>query len=394
MNVQLSAATSPALFKPHINPEKGEAVLLRNQFRRAATLAGVCIAAVAVSSCETPAPVVVAPTPVVIAPPPPPPLSVYPRVVEQAAAFESYMNRAAGITPSFTDGPSVARSLTIASAYEPRALATGAIAYGAVAALQDATFVEGVRAYARDPGQRAQIAAQIAADPAYITGFPGASGAAGAVAAALDREGRRVRLAGEGVKQSAYSIQRLAWSKVAIPDPEQRLSNVKALGSALAPADTPAIERLRALALGQTPGASPAAGLPAPYTPVVVRSMAVAALSALGYGDDASFAPAFDALLIEPTGGSCLNMSKLNLNQCLAVAKPWYEDVFCLGQHVLIDTGQCMVSAANLPPPAMATPVVTPVSAFVPTTATAEAVQAAPATTRPTASVPMGDAAR
>ena len=33
-------------------------------------------------------------------------------------------------------------------------------------------------------------------------------------------------------------------------------------------------------------------------------------------------------------------MSKLNLYQCLAVAKPHYEDVFCLGQHVLIDTGQ------------------------------------------------------
>jgi hypothetical protein len=180
------------------------------------------------------------------------------------------------------------------------------------------------------------------------------------------------------VKQSAYSIQRQPWSKAAIPNPEMRLSNIKALGTALAPADTPTIERLRAIAMGQTPAASTPAAVQPPYTPVVVRSLAIAALSIMGYGDDPAFAPQFDTLLIEPTGGSCLNMSKLNLNQCLAVAKPWYEDVFCLGQHVLIDTGQCMVQAANAPPPAMA-PAVVPVSASATTTAAAATVvQAAP----------------
>ena len=71
----------------------------------------------------------------------------------------------------------------------------------------------------------------------------------------------------------------------------------------------------------------------------------------LGYGEDPNYAASFDALLVEPTGGSCLNMSKLNLNQCLAVAKPWYEDVFCLGQHVMMDTGKCVIKAAGLPEP-------------------------------------------
>jgi hypothetical protein len=353
--------------------------MLHRNFRRAAALGAVCIAALSLGSCETPAP---EPVPVVVAPaPPPPPLTVSPRVVEQAAAFEAYMNRAAGITPSFTDGASVSRSLIIAAAYEPRQLATGAVAYGAVAALQDPMFVESVRAYLRNPTQRAEIAARIAAEPAYIAGFPGAASAAGLVSQALDREGRRVRLAGEGVKQSAYSVQRQAWSKVAIPNAAERLANVKALGTALAPADTPTIERLRGLALGQTPTASTPVSMQPPYTPVVVRSLAIAALSALGYGEDPAFAQSFETLLIEPTGSSCLNMSKLNLNQCLAVAKPWYEDVFCLGQHVLIDTGQCVVQAGNAPPPAMAAAVV-PVSG---PTATATAAQAGVAPTQPTA---------
>jgi hypothetical protein len=45
-------------------------------------------------------------------------------------------------------------------------------------------------------------------------------------------------------------------------------------------------------------------------------------------------------------------MSKLNLYQCLAVSKPHYEDVFCLGQHVLIDTGKCLMKGVGLPEPA------------------------------------------
>jgi hypothetical protein len=44
----------------------------------------------------------------------------------------------------------------------------------------------------------------------------------------------------------------------------------------------------------------------------------------------------------------CLRMSKLNLFQCLAVSKPWYEDVFCLGQHALIDTGECIYAASGV----------------------------------------------
>ena len=47
-------------------------------------------------------------------------------------------------------------------------------------------------------------------------------------------------------------------------------------------------------------------------------------------------------LLGENDGPQCLGMTKLNLYQCLSVAKPYYEDVFCLGQHVLMDTGQCI----------------------------------------------------
>jgi hypothetical protein len=75
----------------------------------------------------------------------------------------------------------------------------------------------------------------------------------------------------------------------------------------------------------------------------VGRGLALAALAAVGAADD----QAAETLLNDPECASCLRMSKLNLFQCLAVAKPWYEDVFCLGQHGLIDTGDCIYVAAG-----------------------------------------------
>jgi hypothetical protein len=76
---------------------------------------------------------------------------------------------------------------------------------------------------------------------------------------------------------------------------------------------------------------------------VVAHGVALAALSVLGEGGRAQ------TLMSEPRTASCLRMAKLNLYQCLASAGPHYEDIFCLGQHAMIDTGQCVVEATRAP---------------------------------------------
>jgi hypothetical protein len=53
------------------------------------------------------------------------------------------------------------------------------------------------------------------------------------------------------------------------------------------------------------------------------------------------------SLMSEPRSGSCIRLAKLNLFQCLATAGPHYEDIFCLGQHAMIDPGQCVVDATR-----------------------------------------------
>ncbi len=63
----------------------------------------------------------------------------------------------------------------------------------------------------------------------------------------------------------------------------------------------------------------------------------------LGAGDR----KALEQVVSESISADCLKMAKLNLFQCLSVAGPEYEDVYCLGQHAVLDTGQCVAGGAS-----------------------------------------------
>ncbi len=304
------------------------------------------------------------PAPVAAAAPPAaraeaPPVALSGPVVQAAGAYRAYMRRAAAVSAGFTDGKGVESSLEAAEASEPLALSRGVVAYAAVLALQEPAFVEGVRTFAADPGQRRLVADRIIADPAYAAQLPGAAAAAALVARVLAADGAKVGDAGAKVKQAAYDVQRQGWSKADIPDRPGRLARAKSLAATPMAATPEEIAELTAAVNGAAPGqtrlaavADAAAG-PAPtgppYTQTVARGLAVAALAALGEGGDANDA-AVQTLLNDSSGTFCHNMAKLNLYQCLAVAKPFYEDVFCLGQHIMLDTAQCVVKASGAAP--------------------------------------------
>lgn len=303
------------------------------------------VAALAVSCAE--APKVVAPPP----PPPAPSVSLSPKLIELASAYRHYVTSTTAIAPAFVDGEAVAASLRTGAQYEPQQLAKGAIAYGAVMALQDRTFVEGVRIYAKDPTQRRQIAYEILKDPAYAVGIQGSASAAALIIGALGSDAQRLYDNGKTVKQAAYEIQKQPWSKAEVASREARLAHAKSVSAAAMTGSVDETARLQqASAGGGSPAAPAVTPVPPPYTQTVVRALAVAALAALGEAGDANVTTVM-GLVTEPNVGMCMNMSKLNLYQCLAVARPHYEDVFCLGQHGMMDTGRCMIRATGLPEP-------------------------------------------
>ncbi|HYE42887.1 MAG TPA: hypothetical protein VEA15_05780 [Caulobacteraceae bacterium] len=323
---------------------------MKSALIRGGAMAAVFASALVLAGCETPEEP--APPP---PPPPPPAMALSSNVVHAAASYRAYVRDAASIGAAWTDPESIQVALRRGAAFEPKSFSRGAVAYAAVLALQDPAFVQGVRTYAADPASRNQVIRQLMADPAYAAQLPGAQSAAGVIIANLSADGAAIHRAGTAVKQSAYDVQRQKWSREHVSDREGRLATAKRLSTMPVMGSSEDSAMLMQAAMsGSGLGVSSASASP-PYTEAVVRGMAIAALAVLGAAGEDN-AASIDSLLNENVGTYCLNLSKLNLYQCLAVSKPHYEDVFCLGQHVLMDAGQCVTKVSGYRAPAAMTP--------------------------------------
>ena len=333
------------------------------------TKTGLCLAgltALALVACgPTKAPLAVGPSK-------PPEIVVGSRIVDQAGAYRNFIDRTTGISPGFSDGASVAKAVATGSTIEPNQIMQGAIAYGAIVALEEPAFVAGVRAQAVGDAQRAQLADSISANPYNVLAIRGSGEAATRVALVLAEDGQRLYDAGKAVKQSAYDVQKQAWSKIEVADRAGRLASAKALSAVLFDSDLTEAD-LRAHATGRHPAGGP---VEPPYTQSVVRSLAVAALAEHGQAGP-NRNEAISAVMQEPNISSCARMTKLNLNQCLAVSKPYYEDIFCLGQHIMMDSGRCVIKASGQKEPYE--------PHFIPTVKPNKPVQAAAPARKPTA---------
>jgi hypothetical protein len=289
------------------------------------------------------------------APPVPPAISLSTTIIGDAAVFEGHLAKIAAISPNFTSGQDVAQAIRQGSTLPPDQMLRGEIAYAAIAALQDPNFVANVRAFAADPQTREQISAQLVRDPDYVVALTGSNTAAALAMSAILGQGRKAYDAGVLVRQAAYDVQHQPWSKEAVVDRPQRLIDAKSVGQLTSTAAMDDVGRLRDAAMGQSPIPLHAPAATPPYPPVIVRGLAVAALAALGEAGDENLV-AMAPMLRDGPSLTCMTTDQLNLYQCLAVARPHYEDMFCLGQYGMIDTAQCTMIAAGAPAPVVVAP--------------------------------------
>lgn len=266
-------------------------------------------------------------------------------IVSAATAFEGYMNSARALDGRYSNGAAVARDVRAAASYEPRQLDEGMIAYGAIVALQDPDFVDGVETAAGRGEQRQDFAERLIADPYAAIRIEGAQGAMRRIESALAAQAAPLAAAGAQMKAASYSVQHQSWSKTMVANAQDRLAEVKAVSATrieTSEADDRAMmSRIAALDHGDHAGDSSGR-----IGGVEARALALAAEAVLGRarrGDRDELSP----LLTEATSAECLKMAKLNLYQCMAVAGPSYEDMYCMGQHALADTGQCVAEAAG-----------------------------------------------
>jgi hypothetical protein len=287
------------------------------------------------------------PPPVVETQPPPPPMpevSLARHFVADAGAFDDYMHQAASVSPAFADAGAVGQSLRAAAAYEPGQLRAGMVAYGAIAALTDNAFVADVRRAGATPEARYAIVTKIFTDPKAALAFADSGRAAGLAKQAIVSDAMRLYDQGNAVKLAAYSIQHQPWSLQTVPDLDTRGDSVKRLSSTQRSVPGSELQTLDFMIAGQP--TTPFEPAPPRYSALVVRAVALAALASIGQATDED-APRLGWLTDDYYVEHCLAEAKLSLFECLAVARPNYEDVFCLGQHAMKDTGGCTVIGAG-----------------------------------------------
>jgi hypothetical protein len=266
-------------------------------------------------------------------------------LVAAASAFETYTRTAGAIAPGFAGPRDVAGAVNVGASHDPQQLEAGMIAYAAMAALQDRAFVEGVQRVVADDRARDTMVQRLNYNPETAMELPGAEGAGARARAALLRQIEPLIADGRRVKQAAYDIQHKPWSKAFVLDGRERLAMVKQLSARpFSPTESDATRLYQAVSQ-RTEGR--AAATP---SPVVMRGLALAALAIADQAGDEN-SDALRPLLTEARSASCVRLAKLNLFQCMAVAGPHYEDVFCLGEHAMIEPGQCMASAAGAEAP-------------------------------------------
>jgi hypothetical protein len=306
--------------------------------------------------------------PVAEAPPPPPPPPAGPiglpvRAIADAAAFEGYMLREGAMSPGFTSGETVAQALRTGAAYEPRAFIRGAVAYAAIAALADQTFVASVREAGNSPENRRIMVDDIASNPIYVFQFRGSDAAAGLAREALGTTVLRLEQTGRLVRQAAYDVQHQTWSSTPVIDAPGRLAEIeRESASGISPADDQ-VPLLQRAATGVQALAVTAQPLAPPYGPLVAHALQVAAIAALGEATDDRY-DRLSTLEADLETELCLERAKRDLYQCLAVSKPHYEDIFCMGRHEMLQPATCVAQGAGVelppepaPPPPAATPV-------------------------------------
>jgi hypothetical protein len=127
----------------------------------------------------------------------------------QAMAFESFMRHGREIDADFKSSSQVSRDLQTGAGHDAEKLQADMIAYAAMAALQEPSFVEGLRAA---QAQNSDLVARISTNPDAVLQLPGAGAAAGRASAALQRQGEDLAKTGARVQQASYSVQQASWS--------------------------------------------------------------------------------------------------------------------------------------------------------------------------------------
>lgn len=246
-------------------------------------------------------------------------------MAQLAGAYLTYDQTMDKVEASKLNTPKdVRKALKIMRIPAPETLADGWIAVRAMAAANTATFAEGVRNEVRIKGKDKVLT--LLDDPDYVLLIPGASAAMSAVMASGKEEDERLAKLRKRFIETAFNFQKQKWG---MTEPLESEPVTKAAAVTTTPSD--AIRRL----LGAL---SPVSEAHAYSVPVMAKILARGARESMS-------APIIPISGAKDETTSCLNWSRLNLNQCIAAAHFPSEEAWCVGTHAVEEVRACWAAA-------------------------------------------------
>ncbi|MEQ9517824.1 MAG: hypothetical protein RLN89_00145, partial [Parvibaculum sp.] len=212
---------------------------------------------------------------------------------------------------------------------EPSSVAQGWLAHRGLIAAADPSFAAGVQQAVSAQGQVAVIA-QLSGKGQFARDLPGADSAVNSVMNAIAADNRLLNQLHEHFLDAAQTFQGNRWGMIT-PAPAAAPSNDFA-----ALEDDEGTSGLSSI-LSELAPISTAHAL-APH--IMERVLAYGARHIISTSLQTAI-PTADLAQPDQKTTSCLNWSKLNLNQCIAAAHFPSEEAWCTGKHAIEDVRAC-----------------------------------------------------
>ncbi len=297
------------------------------------------------------------------------------RLTQAASTYGSFQSDVTRYSRSLNSEAEIDEALRALGTHNHQKLSEGWIAYAALIAAQSPTFAAEVRKVDDFYG-RERMLLGMRNDRGYVRQLDGAQEALDLAISAAQADARRLNAAGEKIKEQAYSLQGLAWAKETINKTTRNMAQGMKMDAVQG---RPALASVRALfesrsgddavrrageagapslwdSFSSVSGsvAFPETGLSRIGRNFSVRPVSegtanrIATLAAYRIlGETSSVNVDVDNALNDPIVSECLNMSQLQLMQCVSATYKVYERPFCIGEHALMDVGKCVGRLAN-----------------------------------------------
>lgn len=297
-------------------------------------------------------------------------------LAETAIPYGSYQTDVSSFKRDLESTADIENAMNMLGTHNAQRLASGWLAYSALLAAQSENFRKGVEDTDAYHG-RERLLNGMRNSPAYTLSLAGAEDAMSRALGAGKADARRLDIAGEQVKQQAYTLQSLGWAKARLSGrPTDHANQIRTAATTgrpqagnirsifLSPDVDTTISSANALAgttslwdrLSQQP-----AGVgfqqpipvnrgfqsrPRQYTIRGEREVSagnIATLAALKILGETQARTAFvSSALEDQQTQACFNQAQLNLLQCVSASRNVFERPFCIGVHALKEIGECI----------------------------------------------------